>query len=45
MIQLVAGGLIGLVVSWVDETRQLSVEEIDALFRRMAIPAVETVLR
>ncbi len=45
VVQFVAGGLIELVVSLVDETRQLSADEIDALFRRMAIPAVEAGLR
>ena len=44
-VQFVAGGLIGLLVSWVDETRQLSLDEIDALFRRMATHAAEAVLK
>jgi AcrR family transcriptional regulator len=45
VVQFVAGALIGLVISWVDETRPLSVDEIDGYFRRMAIPAVDAVLR
>lgn len=43
--QFVVGGLIGLATSWVNETRQLSADEIDTLFRQMAIPAAEAMLR
>jgi hypothetical protein len=42
--QFVAGGLLGLLVSWQGELTRLSVDDLDALFRRMAIPAVESVL-
>lgn len=45
VVQFVVAGLIGLLVSWVVETRQLSVDEMDALFRRMAIPAAEAVMQ
>jgi hypothetical protein len=41
VVQLVAGGLFGLVLWWVDGRMKLSIEEVDALFRRLAIPAVK----
>jgi len=41
VVQLIAGGLFGLVLWWVDGRVQLSIEEVDALFRRIAIPAVK----
>ena len=41
VVQLIAGGLLGLVLWWVDGPMKLSVEEVDALFRRLAIPAVK----
>ena len=44
VVQFVAGGLLGLLVSWQEELTHLSVDDLDALFRRMAIPAVESVL-
>jgi hypothetical protein len=44
VVQFVAGGLLGLLVSWQEELTRLSVDDLDALFRRMAIPAAESVL-
>jgi len=44
VVQFVAGGLLGLLVSWQDKLGRLSVDDMNALFRRMAIPAVEGVL-
>jgi hypothetical protein len=41
VVQFVAGGLFGLVLWWVDGRTKLSIEEVDALFRRLAIPAVK----
>ena len=41
VVQLIAGGLFGLVLWWVDGPMKLSVEEVDTLFRRLAIPAVK----
>jgi hypothetical protein len=43
VVQFVAGGLLGLLVSWQAELTRLSVDDLDALFRRMAIPAAESV--
>ena len=39
--QLIAGGLFGLIQWWVDGPLQLSVAEVDALFSRVAMPALE----
>ncbi len=39
--QLIAGGLFGLVLWWVDGPARLSVEDVDALFRRLAVPALK----
>ena len=44
-VQFVAGGLLGLLISWQDRLSRASVDDLDDLFRRMAIPAVESVLR
>jgi AcrR family transcriptional regulator len=39
--QLIAGGLFGLILWWVDGPAKLSVDEIDSLFRRLAMPALK----
>ena len=39
--QLIAGGLFGLILWWVDGPLKLSVGEVDALFRRVATPALK----
>ena len=39
--QLIAGGLFGLILWWVDGPAKMTAEEVDALFRRMAMPAVQ----
>ena len=43
-VQFVAGGLLGLLVTWLNEMAQVSAAELDDRFRRMAIPAVEAML-
>lgn len=43
-VQFVTGGLIGVLVSWLNEMPQVSAADLDARFRRMAIPAVEAML-
>ncbi len=43
-VQFVAGGLLGLLVTWQDEMMRLTADDLDALFRRMAVPAVEAAL-
>ena len=44
-VQYIAAGLWGLLSWWVDAKRRLSVDEVDAVFRRLAIPAVKAALR
>ncbi len=44
VVQFVAGGLLGLMVTWRDEMARLTAADLDALFRRMAIPALDAVL-
>ena len=41
VVQFVAGGLFGLMMWWLGGNRRLSVAEVDSLFRRLAVPAVE----
>jgi len=43
-VQFVAGGLIGLLVTWLNEMTRVSAAELDDRFRRMAITAVEAML-
>lgn len=44
-VQFVAGGLFGLGMWWLKGKMRLSVEEINTLFRRLAIPAMKAALR
>ena len=41
IVQFIAGGLFGLMMWWLGGKRRLSVEEVDTLFRRLAIPALK----
>jgi len=43
--QYIAGGLFGLLVWWLDGKPRLSVAEVDALFRKLAIPALKVATR
>lgn len=43
-VQFVAGGLFGVLMWWI-EGRARDVDEMDGLFRRLAVPAVRAVLR
>ena len=45
LVQLIAGSLFGLLMWWLDGRVRMSVEEVDTLFRRFAIPAVKASLR
>jgi hypothetical protein len=40
-VQFIAGGLFGLMMWWLGAKRRLSVEEVDGLFRRLALPALK----
>jgi AcrR family transcriptional regulator len=42
-VQFVAGGLLGLLVSWQDRMTKVPVDEMEGLFRRMALAAAESV--
>ena len=43
VVQLIAGGVLGLILWWVDGPLKLSVDEVDALFRRLAMPALKAI--
>jgi len=45
VVQFVTGGLFGLVMLWATGKLRLSVEEVNALFRRLAMPAVKAALQ
>ena len=45
VVQFVAGGLFGLLMWWGNGKMRMPVEEVNALFRRLAIPAVKVALR
>jgi AcrR family transcriptional regulator len=42
LVEFIAGGLFGMMNSWLRGKPRLSVEELNALFRRLAIPAVRS---
>lgn len=45
VVQFVTGGFFGLAMLWVTGKLPLSVEEVNALFRRLAMPGVKAALR
>lgn len=45
LVQFVAGGLFGLLKWWLDGKMRPSVEELNTLFRQLAIPAMKAALR
>lgn len=45
VVQFVASGLFGLLMWWIDGQMRLPVEDVNALFRRLAIPAVKAAVR
>jgi AcrR family transcriptional regulator len=45
VVQSVASALYGLLAWWIDGKRRMTVEEVNDLFRRMALPAVKAALR
>lgn len=45
VVQSIAGTLYGLLAWWIDGRRRMTVDEVNDLFRRMALPAVEAALR
>jgi AcrR family transcriptional regulator len=44
-VRLIAGGLFGLVLWWVDRPTRLTVDDVDAAFRHLAMPAAKSPLR
>jgi len=44
-VQVVAGGLFGLLIWWGSGKMRMPVDEVDRLFRRVAIPALKAALR
>ncbi len=44
VVEFVSGGLIGLLTWWLTGKAKISIEELNALFRRFAIPVVKTAL-
>jgi hypothetical protein len=44
LVQFIAGGLFGLLMWWLDGKMRLSVEELNELFRLLAIPAMKAAL-
>jgi AcrR family transcriptional regulator len=44
VVEFIAGGLLGLLVWWLGSKDRLSVEEMNPLFRRFAIPAAKAAL-
>jgi AcrR family transcriptional regulator len=45
LVQFIAGGLFGLLMWWLDGKTRLSVTEVNALFRTLAIPALKAAAR
>jgi hypothetical protein len=45
VVEFIADGLFGMLMWWLGGKARLSVEELDTLFRRFAIPAAETAPR
>ena len=41
LVQFIAGALFGVLTWWLDARTRLPVAEVDALFRRLAIPALK----
>ncbi len=44
VVEFIAGGLFGLLVWWLGSKDRLSIEEMNTLFRRFAIPAAKAAL-
>jgi hypothetical protein len=44
-VQFIAGAHFGLLMWWLDGKMRMPAEEVNALFRRLAIPAMKAALR
>jgi len=45
VVQYIASALFGLLAWWIDGKRRMTVDEVNDLFRRMALPAVKAAIR
>ena len=45
IVQFIANGLFGLLVWWLNGKMRMSVEEVNGIFRSMAVPALKAVMR
>jgi AcrR family transcriptional regulator len=45
LVQFITGAFFGLLMWWMDGKMRMSVEEVDGLFRRLALPAVKAAKR
>ncbi|HEU5239855.1 MAG TPA: TetR/AcrR family transcriptional regulator [Pyrinomonadaceae bacterium] len=45
LVQFVGSGLFGLLMWWMDGKMRLSVDDVNATFRRLAVPAVKAAMR
>ena len=45
VVQFISGGLFGLIMWWLGSRKHLSAEEVDEIFRQLAIPALEAAVR
>ena len=45
VVQSIASALYGLLAWWIDGKRRMTVDEVNDLFRRMALPAVKAAMR
>jgi hypothetical protein len=43
IVQFISGGLFGLMMWWLGGKKRLSVVELEALFRKLAVPALKAV--
>ncbi len=45
LAQFIAGGMFGLLAGWLDGKISASADDLDALFRRLAIPSIQAAVR
>ena len=45
VVQFIAGGLFGLMMWWLGSKKRLSVEEVNGIFRQLAIPALKAAVQ
>jgi hypothetical protein len=45
LVQFIGSGLFGLIMWWMDGKMRLSVDDVNATFRRLAVPAVKAAMR